>query len=83
VKPPAADWTTIRQHFARNATVFVAAEGEIALENDSIVALKRGYNGIGKGLRKAVVRRHGVLLPVGGTSGVAERLVICQPAVAA
>ena len=63
--------------------VVIAAEGEIALENDSIVALKGGYNRIGESLRKAEVRRHGVLLSVNGTSGVAERLVIGQPAVAA
>ena len=60
--------------------VRVAAEGEMSLENDSIMAAEHGYNRGGEFLCE--VRRHGVLLPVGGTSGIAERRVI-SPAVAA
>jgi hypothetical protein len=43
--------------------VIVAAKGEIALENDSIMAAENGYNRIGEFLREVEVRRHGVLLP--------------------
>jgi hypothetical protein len=42
--------------------VLVAAEGEIALENDSIMAAEHGYNRLSELLREVEVRRHGVLL---------------------
>ena len=43
--------------------VGVAAEGQVTLENDSIMAAENGYNGVSESLVK--VRRHGVLLPGG------------------
>src|SRR5436309_10220028 len=65
--------------------VAVAAEGEMAFENHSIMAAQDAYNGTGEFLREAEVRRHGVLLPgcCCKTPGIAERLVIGDPAVAA
>src|SRR5205085_1440867 len=41
----------------------VAAEGEVALEDQAIVAAQDRYNRRGELLRKAGVRGHGVLLP--------------------
>jgi hypothetical protein len=52
--------------------VGVAAKGEITLENDSIMAAENGYNRGSEFLCE--VRRHGVLLPVGGTSGIANAM---------
>ncbi len=41
----------------------VGAEGEMTLENHSIMATQRRYNRIGELLREVEARRHGVLLP--------------------
>lgn len=52
----------------------VAAEGQVPLENDSVVAAEGGYNRVGEFRRE--VRRHGVLLPEGGTPGIANAMSI-------
>jgi hypothetical protein len=41
----------------------IVAEGQVAFEKDAVMAVQKGYNRRSEALCKAVVRRHGVLLP--------------------
>jgi hypothetical protein len=63
----------------------IATKRQVSLENDTVRTRKNAYNRLSETLFKAVVRRHGVLLPgwLLLTPGIAERLVIGSPVVAA
>ena len=64
----------LRQPSTQTVKVLVTAEGQMPLENDSIVATEHGYNRGGEFLCE--VRRHGVLLPESVAPGIVEHRLI-------